>query len=455
MNDLPWNNKRIDGETAKKMLKDRVLQLTLPPHNLNRNQIKDMINRSVSTVHRLQRELVEEGLLQTTEEGRLIKVAQPKQIKRFLDLTKTDFLDIPSIKRWKESMERNNVLNIPAIIANFWTVCQTVDAHPDAFLLDIQEVQSIVENFKVLFKEGKAVYIKKKQVNDPSKQIQADPQHYIESIRSFIKGNAKEIPDGYLVVKRKPNKVYAQIRLSDKERIEGIKFMQKYGGDLRVLFTIHNEIGVRADTLFKMRPKFEHHHRTFDGINCEWYKAYIFEKKQQKYGGVYEKYIFTPNARLVVSKLTPGKQIHNYTNIKKAKDEYNEKLREYFASIGKISPDPMEQDQYEKGTQEYYLVNDPTHSIRRSCVHWLMRITGNRSEEVATLFWEKEETLKIYAKQSFDDMLEDDTCALCNPDPNETEYKRFCTLKHAIIFYNTNSQQRIDLRNRKGWIVAS
>ena len=444
----PWDNKRIDGNTAKKLLKDRVLQLTLPPQNLNRKQISHMINRSVSTVHRLQRELLEEGLLQATESGYLIKAAQPRLFRRFLDISKTDFLNIPSVKRWKEMMERNNVINVPYNVANFWKVCQTIDVHPDAFLIDIDEVVPIVEKFKLAFKEGRAVYIKKKQMDDPLKQSQADPQHYIEAVRSFIKGNGKEIPEGYLVVKRKQNKIYAQIRLSDRERIEGIKFMAKFGGDLRLLFTLHNEIGVRADTLFTMRPKFELHHRTFEGINCEWYKAFIYEKKQST---PYEKYILTANAKLAVSKLTPGKLIHHYTNIKKGKDEYNQKLRELFAYFKKISSNPMDQSQYEKGTQEYYLVNDPTHVVRHSCVHWLMRITGNRTEEVSSLFWEQSDTLKIYARQSFEDMLEDDTCALCNPDPNDTDYKRFCTLKHAIIFYNTNEEQRTELRKKKKW----
>lgn len=450
----PWDNKKVDGETAKKMLQDRVLQLTLPPHNLNRIQLSQMINRSVSTVHRVQRELLELGLLQATENGHLIKAAQPKLLKSFLDISKTDFLNIPSVKRWKDMMERNNVINIPYNIANFWKVCQTIDVHPDAFLLDIEEVEAIAEKFKLAFKEGKAVYIKKKHQDDPLKQSQADPQHYIESIRSFIKGNSKEIPEGFLIVKRKQNKIYAQIRLSDKERIEGIRFMQKFGEDLRILFTLHNEMGVRSDTLFTMRPKFELHRRTFDGINCEWYKAFIYEKKQST---PYEKYILSPNAKLTVSKLTPGKLVHTYTNIKKGKDEYNQKLRELFAYFKKISPNPMEQNQYEKGTQEYYLVNDPTHAIRHSCVHWLMRITGNRTEEVASLFWEQSDTLKIYARQSFEDMLEDDTCALCNPDPNENNYKRFCTLKHSIIYYNTNEEQRNQLRMKKKWgeLIAS
>lgn len=449
-----WDNKRVNDKTRQKLLMDRVLELTLPPHNLNRIQISQMINRSVTTVHRIQRELVKNGLLQTTENGYLIRSAQPKLLKRFQDLSKTDFLNIASVKNWKEQMESRDVQNIPYTIANFWKICQTIDVHPDAFLLDIKEVIPLVEKFKMAFKEGNVLYIKKKHLDDPIKQAQANPQHYIEAVRSFIKRNGKEIPPGELEVKRKQNKIYAQIRISDKERIQGMKFMQKFSNDLKVLFTIHNEIGVRSDTLFQMRPKFERFTRTFEGINCEWYKVFIFESKQENTssGGVYEKYVLTPNARLIVANLTPGKQIHHYTNIKKGKDEYNQKLREFFSFIGKIGGDPSVQRSYQKGTQEYYLVNEPTHAIRHSCVHWLMRITGNRTEEVSSLFWEQPETLKIYARQMFEDMLEDDMCALCNPDPNESEYRRFCTLKHSIIYYNTNEVQRQELRIRKNWI---
>lgn len=453
MSKNPWDDAKTNDETRRKLLKNRVLELTLPPHNLNRIQISHMINRSVSTVHRLQRELVAEGKLQTTESGHLIKAAQPKLLKRFLDISKTDFLRIPSVNKWKESMERDEVKNIPYIIVNFWKVCQTIDVHPDAFLLDIEEVIPLIEKFKIAFKEGKVVYIKKKTIDDPLKQSQASPEHYIESIRSFIKRNGKEIPEGQLKVRRKQNKLYAQIRLTDKERLLGMKFFAAISTILKNIFIIHHEIGVRSDTLFKMMPKFERQTRTFEGIPCEWYKAYIFEKKQEKYsgGGIFEKYILTPNARNVVKKLKSGVPIHNYTNIKKAKDEYNQKLRDFYASIGKISPDPIDQAKYQKGTQEYYYVNDPTHALRHSCIHWLMRITGNRAEEVSSLFWEKSDTLKIYAKQSFEDMLEDDTCALCNPDPNDQEYRRFCTLKHAIIYYNTNDQQREGLRRAKNW----
>lgn len=447
----PWDNKRLDDSTAKRLLENRVLELTLPPHNYTRTQISHMINRSVSTVTRVQRELVMQGKLQVSETGHIIKAARPELLKTFADISKTDFLSIPSIAKWKARMERDNVSTIPFIIMNFWKVCQTLDVHPDVFLMDFDEILPLIEKFKIAFREGKVVYIKKKNIDDPLKQAQANPEHYIESIRSFIKRNGLEIPDGELKVRRKYNKLYAQIKIDDQERIQGIKYFSQFGNIFRILFTIHNEIGVRADTLFTMKPKFERITRTFEGIQCEWYKAFIWEKKQAKTGGYYEKYIFTPNAKKVVEKLLPGQLIHNFTNIKKAKDEYNQKLRDFYALMGKIDSDPSIQSQYEKGTQEYYLVNDPTHCIRKSCVHWLMRITGNRSEEVSTIFWEKEDTIKFYARQSFDDMLEDDMCALCNPDPLNKNIRRFCTLKHSIIYYNTDEQQREQLRIKKNW----
>lgn len=172
-----WDNKRVNDKTRQKLLMDRVLELTLPPHNLNRIQISQMINRSVTTVHRIQRELVKNGLLQTTENGYLIRSAQPKLLKRFQDLSKTDFLNIASVKNWKEQMESRDVQNIPYTIANFWKICQTIDVHPDAFLLDIKEVIPLVEKFKMAFKEGNVLYIKKKHLDDPIKQAQANPQH--------------------------------------------------------------------------------------------------------------------------------------------------------------------------------------------------------------------------------------------------------------------------------------
>lgn len=449
---LPWDNRRIDDKESHRLLKNKVLEFTLPPHNLTRQQIASRVNRSVSKIYRIQRELVSEEKLQTNFSGRIIKVKPDRFTSKYEDLTKTQFFQISSVKKWKDSLSRSSVKNIPYIIVNFWKVCKTLDVHPDAFLInDINEVNPLIDEFIKMFKEGRTYYLKKKVTEDPITQSRANPQHYIESIRSFIKRNGGEIPDGYLMIKRAPTDLYSTIKLSDNERIRGIKYMVKFGESIYNLFVIHNEIGVRSDTLFTMKPKFEKITRILDGsddtdkekipVQCSWYKTLIYEKKQER---PYEKYIFTPKAKAVVEKLKEDKPIHNFHSIKKGKDEYNEKLRDLFAYLGKINPN--EYSNYDQGSMKWYIVKRPSTVLRHSCIHWLMRITGNNATSVSALFWEQEETLKIYSKQSFDDILQTNDCAFCRPSLDQDKrFRRFCGLKHAIIYFNNGGKSKSEM----------
>ncbi len=325
-------------------------------------------------------------------------------------------------------------------------MCRTIKktnpmfAGPQSFLQDTHEVEPLIDEFVELFKKGQTEYLTKRTTIDPVKQSQSSPQHYIEAIRSFIKRNGKIIPQGNIQIQRDPNLIYSNIKLSDNERLKGIKFMEKHSEDLKNLFILHNEIGPRTDTLFTMKPKFERRLVKIDGVECEYYICRIMEKKQSQ---VYEKLIITPKARALVKKLKNGERIHNYTHIRAGKDEYNQKLRELFAYLGKIDSDPIVQSQYEKGTEEYYLTTKPSHAVRHSCVHFLMRITGERAEVVSALFWEKPDTLRVYAKSSIDSILQQGVCYYCNP-PTEIDntLKRFCTLRHALVYFNNGGNQK-------------
>lgn len=457
---LPWNNPRIKGEQAHKLLKDRVLELTLPPHNQTRDNIAKMVNRSVSKVYHVQRELVTDGKLQTGQSGHIIKAKPDRLASKYSDLTQTQFMQIESIKRWRDSLQRSDVKKFKYMIVNFWKVCKTLDVHPDSFLIDdMNEVNPLVDSFIKLFKEGKTHYLKQNPVKDPLQQSKANPQHYIEAIRSFIKRNGGEIAEGDLIIRRKPVDLYAKAKLSDNNRLRGIRFIhEQFGETFSDIFTLHNELGVRSHTLFTMKPRFEKITRTFEAsdenddvrirVPCTWYKATIFEQKQEKAskGGYFEKFIITPKAKKVVEKLNDDEPIHNFKSIKTCKDEYNEILRQLFARLGMISINPIDHKLYEENTMKWFYVHYPTGVIRHSSVHWLMRITGNNASAVSTLFWEKSETLKIYAKQSFDDLLQINDCAFCRP-PIEIDkrYRRFCNLKHAIIFYNNGGKTKKEM----------
>ncbi len=445
---LPWDNRKIDGKEAHRLLKAKVLELTLPPNRKTKKEISELINRSISKVYSIQKELVLDGSLEKSDTGHIVKSQNERMVKTYDDISKTEFAQIPSVKRWIESMKRSNVHYLSFYVVNFWKVCKTLDVNPNAFLQDIYEVEPLVDQFVKLFREGKTFYIKDvKKSRDPLKLSQSNPAHYIEAIRSFVKRNGKQIPDGSLVVESNKSNVYANIRLSDREKIIGIKFFKRISQSLLNLFVFQHELGLRMDTLLKFKPKFERKTTKIEGVQCEYYKAYVLEKKQNRQ---YEKLIISPHARELVKTLKSGERIHGYTNIRKGKEEYNQKLREFFAYIGRISPDPIIQNEYEQNSEEYYLVTNPSHSMRHSCVHWLMRITGERSETVANLFWEKPDTLKVYAQQSLDSILMQGMCDLCNPaDEKDPNYRRFCTIRHAVLYYNMSKEDREKLQNEK------
>lgn len=448
--ELPWDDRSVSDDKAEKLIKEKVLELTLFPHRKKRQEIADVINRSKSKVYRLQKELVNEGKLKVNESGHIVRSANADQIRQNQDISKTDFANIPSVQRWISSMRRANVTNINYHVVNFWKVCRTLKksntmfAGPKSFLQDTHEVEPLIDEFVERFKKGQTEYLTNRTQIDPVKQSQSSPQHYIESIRSFIKRNGKQIPQGNIQIQRDPNLIYSNIKLTDTERLKGIKFMEKTSENLKNLFIMHNEIGPRTDTLFTMKPKFERRLVKIDDVECEYYVCRITEKKQSQQ---YEKLIITPKARALVKTLKSGERIHDYTHLRAGKDEYNQKLRELFAYLGKIDSDPIVQSQYDKGTEEYYLTTKPSHAVRHSCVHFLMRITGERAEVVSALFWEKPETLRVYAKTSIDSILQQGVCYYCNP-PTEVNntLKRFCTLRHALVFFNNGGKEKF----RKG-----
>lgn len=431
-----WDRPRIADEERKNELKKEVLRLTLPsiqnPYGHKRFEIAKLVNRSETTIWNIQHDLVNQGDLQMTEGGRIVHNKPTEELLLKSQLTRDGLEKIASIRTWINSMKKKGIANIDEQVRYFWQVCQTLNVHPDAFLQPIQEVEELHDKFIEMFKNNKVVYVRKHFKNPSSKVHSYD--HYTNSIKSFIRRNGIQIPMGYLEMKRKPEQIYSTIHLNDIQRILAINFMANLGDIWKTIFILHHELGLRADTLVRLKPTFERRTTTIDGISCEYYLLHIFEKKQQK---TYTKLIMTPEARELIPKLENNQMLHNIENIKDLKAEYNKHLREMYVALGWISADKEIQKNYEVGTKEWYLVNDATHSVRHSCVHWLMRASGERKEVVSSMFWESPQTLKYYAKTSIDSILQQGLCMICNK-PNEADpnYLRFCTIRHALLFYN-------------------
>ena len=375
-----------------------------------------------------------EGRLIKQESGHIVRSKSNRGVQTFDDIKKTNFVKLATVKRWTLSLQKSNVKNWKFMLTNFWRICTTLDTHPDVFLQEIETAEDMKDEFVSKLRDGKAVYIYNLKQKDPEKQSKVNPAPYIEAIRSFRDRNSKENPKGFLHIDRGANDIYARVHLTDPQRKMAIEFLRKLNPTLAKLFIIQHEIGVRIDTLFNMKPIFDKKFTIIDEQNCEYWKAIIPEKKQNRN---FEKYFWTPEATDIIKDLENGKVIHDYPNIREGKKQYNMALRLVYEMLGKISNRHELWEKYEMGTEEYYLINDPSHAIRHSCVHKLMRLTGERSDVVASMFWDTPETLKIYQKNGIDSILQQGLCMICNPPPDQSNNnERFCSLRHAVLFYN-------------------
>jgi|GEM_PF-6397227 len=431
-----WDRPRISEEERRNALKDEVLKLTLPseenPYGHKRYEIGKLVNRSETTIWNIQQELVKEGKLDVTKSGRIVHEKPTDDLLLRSQLSREGIERIGSVKTWVLSMKKKGIKNIDEQVRYFWQICQTLNVHPDAFLQPIKEIEELHDKFIEKFKNNEVVYVRKKFKNPANKN--SSYEHYTSALKSFVRRNGIPIPLGSLEIKRSPQKIYSSIHLNDVQRQIAVNFMASLGEIWEIIFVIHHELGLRADTLVKLKPTFEKRTTTIDGKSCEYYLVHIFEKKQQK---TYTKLIMTPEARKIVSKLENNQLIHSIENIKDLKKEYNQHLRELYVKLGWIDSDPKVQDTYEVGTKEWYLVNNATHAMRHSCVHWLMRASGSRREVVASMFWDKPQTLDYYANTTIEDILQQGICMICNkPNDIDPNYLRFCTIRHSLAYYN-------------------
>jgi hypothetical protein len=162
--------------------------------------------------------------------------------------------------------------------------------------------------------------------------------------------------------------------MTDSQIAKGVEYMNGISQTIGDLFIIHHETGVRTDTLFNMMMTFRHkiievlNPKTGERKPCELYILDVHEKKTE---GDYSKIIISPHARKVIKRMKQGQTMVEKGDWK-SKKEYNQHLKNFYKSIGLI----VGEEHPKKGTQEYYLNEYPSHFIRHSWSHWLMRCTG-------------------------------------------------------------------------------
>ena len=71
-----------------------------------------------------------------------------------------------------------------------------------------------------------------------------------------------------------------------------------------------------------------------------------------------------------------------------------------------------------------------------------MRCHNFNINEVAADFWDKPDTLKEYATLTHEQILQRNTCYYCKPPQTPDKWPTFCSLNHAICYYNNGPKQK-------------
>ena len=105
-------------------IRNRVLELYLPPHNKKIKEIALLLNRSRSFIYYRIQELVILGLLKKNQEtGHIIRELPESQIDGYADIMKTEFNKYKSIEKWVGKMKRDKIKNWAYQVTNLYKIC--------------------------------------------------------------------------------------------------------------------------------------------------------------------------------------------------------------------------------------------------------------------------------------------------------------------------------------------
>ena len=322
-------------------------------------------------------------------------------------------------------------------VSNLYKICKTLNVHPTDFLQNLQSATEYHTEFVKKFRAGESVYINKKKHADEQTQSNSGAIKYTQALVSFLKVNGMSVPVGHFKTMQKTTGMYSRMYFDDAQIEKLIKFMEKHYPQYRDLLIMHHELGLRMTDLSEVRPEWIRQQTKIKVGNIEkdiyYYKCNIFIKKQKR---VFSRFIISPKAVQIVKNAKSGQRLIEYTNRRKLKEGYNAALRAAYADLDLIPSDPELMKQQLPETNEWYLCEMPSHIMRHSCVHWLMRMSGQRADQVAAMFWDRPDTLQVYATQQPEELLEAGVCYLCNapslPDASRTI---FCSFRHALAYY--------------------
>ena len=423
----------------------------------NRQEIAKLINRSEQWVWELWQMLVREGKLQkdpTT--GRLLRSEQDRKQVQYAEMIKSEFLQIPSVQKWFNDLMTAGKNGQPAaainyIIQSFNVVCNTLDAHPNAFLQDIDTSVVLLKEFERRFKTGEVRYAHQLNKNGKTDFSIKEITSYVSSTRNFMIRNGIAIPRGITGImsgKKKRFGAYANVKLTDREFERGLKFMHGYG--FEELFGVMHEVFPRTKTGITMVNKFEIKPIDAKGVHGEYAIMPLYESKTDR---AFDKMAIHPKVIEIIKRVKHGatfctNDVGNNARVIALESELASALSDYYVSLGKIDGAHYDENNgmhqkwsYPKGTDEWYWANKPVYVLRHSGAHAAMRRTASNATLVASMGWDDVNTLlKVYARTTAEAILMQDVCYYHNPpEIKDGNYDYFCSMRCAIGYYRNGS----------------
>lgn len=322
-----------------------------------------------------------------------------------------NFINIPIIINFEKECKINKK---NPHLSHLFRLCNAANMHPDT-------IAETINNAKTAFMEFDTVYHR----SNPT----LTNERYRKVLRSFLQFNGIIIPNKDPVLHGGSDSQgdYATVQLTptEVERVAAIIGREK-GEQFEDLFRIHHEAFPRPQTLHSWMPVVEIKHVDVDGNTYPFGQTSVFEKKQHKH---YNKLILHPKALDIITKYQ-GKRIID-VSFRDFITDYSAVLKKAYYEIGKI----IEDQRYPKGTEGWLWFNKPIYSIRHSAaVQWINR-TSFDVNLVATMGWEKPDTLtKYYARISTSNIMEKGICYYCSPPSVTSSQPVFCSAPHALAW---------------------
>ena len=362
------------------------------------SQIATALNYQSKTIYNYRDYLLETKQLNKNEDGTIEAPAIPKFTNFETFNKKHVIINHPIVEEWRKNLmlrkQGKPLGGMNTYIRNVEIVCNTLKINPEQLLIGLKESEKYLQNFLILYQEGKAAISYRYQLGQVDMQNIA--YFFSKAIRDLMNINGLSYPRGTTGVmsQKVPNHGnYADIRLTDEELKKADSYLIENHGidsDVYRAFWIGVESCSRHGALFGMNLTYV---KDVDPENNE--TTYIMEafesKTSQIKGGKWIKYIKRPQTQKSIDTLRDigGNKFYDDTKKRKLVDittNVREDLWNLYVYLGKISDlDELKKLRKEKIKTHNYYFEHAFHVLRHIGAHYWLNLTDYNHSLVAKI----------------------------------------------------------------------